>query len=102
MDDIDWVLVELPYLAQAQRKDKFCSMIINYLINGLLPKRKCYLWALQRTAHKYWVDESGILRKVDETTAAGCLPPAILPQSLWNTVFNAYHSDLISGHCKFE
>ena len=101
-DDIDQVLVELPYLAQAQRKDKFCSMIINYLINGLLPKRKRYLRALQRTAHKYWVDESGILRKVDETTAAGCLPPAILPQSLWNTVFDAYHSNLISGHRKFE
>ena len=36
MDDIDQVLVELPYFAQAQRKDKFCSMIINYLINNLL------------------------------------------------------------------
>ena len=35
------------------------------------------------------------LRKVDETTAAGCLPPAILLQSLWNTVFDTYHSDLI-------
>ena len=39
---------------------------------------------------------------MDETTAAGCLPPAILPQSLWNTVFDTYHSDLISGHCKFK
>ena len=39
---------------------------------------------------------------MDETTAAGCLPPAILPQSLWNTVFDTYHSNLISGHCKFE
>ena len=46
MDNIDQVLVELPYLAQAQRKDKFCSIIINYLINSLLPKRKCYFQAL--------------------------------------------------------
>ena len=39
---------------------------------------------------------------MDETTAAGYFPPAILPQSLWNTVFDAYHSDLISRHYKFE
>ena len=72
------------------------------MINDFLSKRKHYLWALQWTAHKYWVDESGILRKVDETTAAGCLLPAILSQSLWNTVFDAYHSNLIFEHHKFK
>ena len=51
-DTIDCLLVLLPFLAQVQRYDKFCSKIINYLY-GIFPKRWSELRMLQKQAFKY-------------------------------------------------
>ena len=77
-DTIDCLLVLLPFLAQAQRYDKFCSKIINYLY-GILPKCWLELRMLQRQAFKYWINVNSILRKIDESAPAKTGPPAVLP-----------------------
>ena len=100
-DTIDRLLVPLPFLARAQRYDKFCSKIINYLY-GILPKRWSELRMLQRQAFKYWIDANGILRKIDESAPAETRPPAVLPRALWDDVLKAYHDFLVSGHWKYE
>ena len=59
-DTIDCLLVLLPFLAQVQRYDKFCSKIINYLY-GILSKCWLELRMLQRQAFKDWINVNGIL-----------------------------------------
>ena len=66
-----------------QQEDKHCLKLINYLQFETLPRRKSALKYLQTQSHKYWVDDQGILRKIDEMfPIEKGLSPAVLPKAL--------------------
>jgi transposase InsO family protein len=91
----------LPRLANYQRMDPFCSKIIDFL-QGIHPSRRKDIRFLRRSAHHFWIDEHGILRKIDEMVQEDRLPPAVLPRDLWNETLDAYHRARSGGHRKYE
>jgi transposase InsO family protein len=92
----------LPKLASAQRLDRYCRKLINYLQFGKLPKRLSDLKVIKASIHKFWIDKEGILRKIDETAPADRGPPAVLPRALWDETLDAHHTALSGGHRKFK
>jgi hypothetical protein len=92
----------MPKLAAEQRLDKHCSKIIEYLQHGRLPRKTSDLKVLQSCAYSYWIDEHGILRKIDEAAPSERGPPAVLPKALWLETLDAYHKSTSGGHRKFS
>ena len=77
-------------------------MLIDYCINNILLKKKSLHQSLKCITHKYWVDEIGILRKINETIPNDHLPPAVLPSKLWHKVCEAYHASMHTEHQKYK
>ena len=77
-------------------------MLINYCINNILSKKKSLHQSLEYITHKYWVDEIGILRKINETMFDDCLSPAVLPSKLWHEVCKAYHASMHTEYWKYK
>ena len=76
-----------------QWEDKHCLKLINYLQFETLPRRKSALKDLQTQSHKYWIDNQGILQKINEMfPIEKGLPPAVLSKALWDEVINISHN----------
>ena len=91
--------VNLSQLAQMQQEDKHYLKLINYLQFETLLRRKSAFKYLQTQSHKYWVDNQGILRKINEMFPIEKeLPPAVLPKALWDEVIDISHNSPTGGY----
>jgi hypothetical protein len=90
--------IDIESLGRKQREDKFCSMIISYLEDGVLPQKEKDMIFIERNINKFKVDdESNILlykRKINNTRKQ-CI---VLPITLKQQIMNELHDGKTAGH----
>ena len=88
--EVDSPILPEEDLAKEQRLDPLLLEIIDYLVEGRLPRAHSRARYVKSVAHQYIINSKGILRKIDVPThEQDDLPPAMLPRQMWDEVLEA-------------